>query len=610
MKIIYSCVVDGNPKFFRQAVLLTHSLKSVGVAAADILINLTPRAAPYRARFEAMGCKVRDTVLFGDGKYCNKVAQLRNVSEDVDFAVCCDTDMVFLRNIATDLLGREGRVLGKVVDFDNPPIDRFYKLHALVGDLPEIGEVACDLNGAPTFAGNFNGGLYIMPGQHLRALSETWEEMALRLDGCPEVAEVLGEFSWHIDQISFCFALSKLGLDYEILPITFNYPLHFEVPVQADTEAAELRILHYHDAIDENGFPAAERVRNNEIKALIPEVSEVLRTMITLQQDREPQPGAASRFTFLAGFHRSGTSLLASGCDAIGYSVGAGPLMAASFDNPKGYYENKRLVKINEAIQRDVNSDWDDIFFALGDQEPRLSEKYRLKIRDFLNQEFLIDPQPNYVLKDPRVMQTYGIWRKAIRAMGLNCPEIIFIHRNPLECAQSQRARYETSFEGKGEPFHYFGKDLRETLLLWYAYSMRFLMTLDGERMIMLRYSDLLTSPEPVLQQLADWSGLGRDDAQIKRFVSGFFETGLRHHERSSEELRQATLEIPYVYKLFQQLEALADKPQLHRQDIHAIVRLHRDPFAELMQFDFLGRLFSGPKQKWINERHRRMGGG
>lgn len=607
MKIIYSCVVDQHIKFFRQGMLFVRSLRAVGVAPEDILVNLTPGASLYRPSFEGLGCTVRDTPYFADGKYCNKVAQLRNAPDDVDFVVCCDTDMVFMRNIAEDLEGKDGLVLGKVVDFDNPPVERFRAAEKLIGDLPAIPEIPADLNGKPTLACNFNGGLYILPGCHVRAFSAAWEEEALRLYNNPEVQEALGEFAWHIDQIAFCFTMNRLGLKYETLPISFNYPLHFNISDRRIRKPGDLRILHYHDAVDENGLPDTKKVQDGDISGAIRVAVEHLRIAIYLDRQKEhARSREGKRFTFVVGFHRSGTSLMASGCDALGYSTGSGELMAASFDNPKGYYESKRLVKINERVQKDLSSDWDDIFFSYGGRAQELAETYRLRIRDFLEREFLIEPHPNYILKDPRVMQTYGIWREGIQAMGLDKPEIVFIYRNPLECAESQRSRYQKGYVKDGVPFHYFGKDLRETLLLWYVYSVRFFLTLEGERLTVVRYGDLISKPEPTLRRVADWAGMEADDEGISEFATEFLETGLRHHAKTARDLQQATLEFPFIHKLFEQFEALADKKTIYPGDIRAIADTHREPFADLMRFDFLGRLFTVPKQRWIHERHMR----
>lgn len=600
MKIVYSCVVDQNPKFFSQALSLVASLKAVGVSSDDILINLTPSAKQYRTDFEEIGCLVRDTIFFADGKYSNKVAQLRNAPPEADFIVCCDTDLMFMRNLASDITSKAGLVLGKTVDFDNPPVDRLHAIRKMFDDLPEIAETAADVNGNPTLAGNFNGGLYILPGCHVQAFSKAWEYEALRLFNDPQVRDILSEFGWHIDQISFCFALNKLGLDYETLPITFNFPLHFPLPIGKVENPADIRIVHYHDAVDENGFPIVDEVNGHRHKNVIANASDNLRSVFYLEaRKKHAKRCAEHQFTFLVGFHRSGTSLLSSGCDALGYSTGSGELMEASFDNPKGYYENKNLVKLNEAMYRDLLSDWDDIFFTFGDKGEQILDKYRFKIEKLLETEFLISPHANYLLKDPRMMQTYGVWRNGVRTMGCATPRIVFAFRNPLECAESQRSRYQKSYEREGQPFHFFGNDLRETLLLWYVYTIRFFMTLQSEHMIVVRYDDVISNPESTLHRIADWSGMDRDVKGINTFTNAFLEKDMRHHKRDIKELHKATLEIPYVFRLFEQLEEMASQPKVHHKDIQAIIETHRGPFADLIQFDFLGRLFSEPKRNW-----------
>lgn len=607
VRIVYSCVVDRNPRFLRQAVNLVLSLRAVGVAPCDILVNLTPAAEVFRESIARFGCTPCSTIYFADGKYCNKVAQLRNAPDDADFFICCDTDLLFLRNIRLDLVGKEGLVLGKVVDFDNPPIDRLKAVAALFPDLPSIPETNADVNGKPTLCGNFNGGLYILPGRYVRQFSAAWEAEALRLYESAEAQAILSEFGWHTDQISFCFALAKLGLRYETLPIEFNFPLHFPVDRDSIRDAAGVRVLHYHNAVDENFLPSAEKVTRPELKVAVAQANDAIRQLHVLHFARqERMRRAAHRFTFIMGFHRSGTSLLASGCESVGFSVGSGPLLAASFDNPKGFYENRRLVKLNEEIQRGLDSEWDDIFFSFGDRCDEISRAFLLRISKFLECEFLTHPHPNSILKDPRMMQTYTIWRTALRAMGQGDPDLLFVYRNPLECAESQRARHKKSYQGNRDPFHFFGQDLRETLLLWYTYNMRFLMALDRERFYALRYEDLIAAPGACMQRIAEWANLQADKETLARFTTEFFEMEMRHHEHSLEDLRKVTLNIPFVYDLALRLDDLGRRGIAHPHDIRRIVSAHGEHYASLMQYDFLGRLFAVPRLKWLASANRR----
>ena len=125
--------------------------------------------------------------------------------------------------------------------------------------------------------------------------------------------------------------------------------------------------------------------------------------------------------------------------------------------------------------------------------------------------------------------------------------------------------------------------------------------------MIIVSYAKLIEDPKTTLMNIGAWSGLGRNPEAIDAFLSNFFEKGLRHHEADPLELQKATLDIPYVFDLYQRLDALAKMETFSRRDIQEIIDAHRDSFAELLQFSFLGRLFSVSKRNWIHQRHMRQ---
>ena len=50
--------------------------------------------------------------------------------------------------------------------------------------------------------------------------------------------------------------------------------------------------------------------------------------------------------------HRSGTSLVAKCFEVFGYGLGE-TLMAASDDNPKGFFEDLDVVELNDALLQD-----------------------------------------------------------------------------------------------------------------------------------------------------------------------------------------------------------------------------------------------------------------
>jgi hypothetical protein len=266
MNVIYSCVVDGDPKFIKQVQNLILSLNAVGVAGYRILVNLTPAALHHKDFLDGLGVNTCAVPFFADNRYCNKVVQLRNIPSGFDFVVCCDTDIMFLENIELHLESRKGKFLGKTVDLGNPPIERFRGVLALLDDRLSIPETLTDLDRQPTFQGNLNGGLYIIPGEQVSPFSKLWEHFSAELFSNPETAIILGKYAHHIDQMSFCCALHTLGADLETLPLEYNYPLHWKVPLEREATIDRVMVIHYHDAVDENHFPVTNKVQNDNLR--------------------------------------------------------------------------------------------------------------------------------------------------------------------------------------------------------------------------------------------------------------------------------------------------------------------------------------------------------
>lgn len=57
------------------------------------------------------------------------------------------------------------------------------------------------------------------------------------------------------------------------------------------------------------------------------------------------------------GMHRSGTSAVARALLTLGVNLGRN-LMGGSPDNPKGYWENRVFVKINERLLSSLGLRW------------------------------------------------------------------------------------------------------------------------------------------------------------------------------------------------------------------------------------------------------------
>jgi hypothetical protein len=263
----YSCVVDPQPKFVRQlSVWITTLLALGGARAGELLVHVVEGegARAVTAELAARGIAHAIVPRFGDGRFCNKLSQLRSASlrERGGELALCDTDLAFSGPLAP-WSGR-APLAAKPVDLPNPPLEMLTELYRRAGfaRLPE--RVACTNAPAETFANNCNGGLYLLRAELLDALAPGWERWA---DWTLAQEPFLGGYVNHADQISFGLATWELGLPVAALDAAANFPTHLPLP-SYDPGCAAPVVLHYHDRVGEDGLllelglpQADERIR-------------------------------------------------------------------------------------------------------------------------------------------------------------------------------------------------------------------------------------------------------------------------------------------------------------------------------------------------------------
>ena len=250
MHVIYSTLVDQKPIFELQGLIWAWTLTELaGVPASDLVVHLVGGGRPaYRDMLKGLGVKTVAVEPFGDGKYCNKVAQFGSkLLRESDGVVFTDADVAILEDIGR-IAGLD-KIKGKIVDLPRPPFAVLTRLFKMTGLAAPPALARPTFATEPTFQGNFNGGLYMVPAKHLDGLHGAWAKWSL---WCLEKADVLGEHHFHADQIGFCFALNDLGLPIEELPSAYNCPTHLmDVDLNLLTERPKM--LHYHARIGDDG---------------------------------------------------------------------------------------------------------------------------------------------------------------------------------------------------------------------------------------------------------------------------------------------------------------------------------------------------------------------
>jgi 2-polyprenyl-3-methyl-5-hydroxy-6-metoxy-1,4-benzoquinol methylase len=254
---VFSIFVDNDPKFQHQALIFADSLHLVArIPYHRLYAHIPDIGSPAVPYLSARGVNIVHVERFGDHKYCNKIAQVdsatRFAADGADYVFLCDCDLAFVSPVEGEFQNAD-IVLGKTVDFPNPPLEMLIPALAAAG-FDSIPPLTRDtLTGKPTLAGNFNGGLYGLPVKWLAEFGVEWKRVALHLLSCQQLQISLGRFVIHIDQLAFCLALHRKQMAFRSLPITYNCPTHIKLPRGGRELTEPPIILHYHDNLNEDG---------------------------------------------------------------------------------------------------------------------------------------------------------------------------------------------------------------------------------------------------------------------------------------------------------------------------------------------------------------------
>ena len=243
---VYSCVVDAHPQFAYQAWHLARSLVArCGAQPCDIHIHLTPGVSDdVAALFEAQGYRVHPLVPFGDGRYCNKIAQLDALAQvDFDIAVLLDTDMVAIADLRA--FTAIDAIVGKVVDCENPSRALLEELFASQSLAPMDLRRTDSQDGA-TYAGNCNGGFYAVPKRLADTLAREWKRWALMLLADGRMAAE-GKQA-HCDQVGFCLAIRSGACAFRWAPSNANLYVHFAGEHAWLDPDRPVALVHYHQS--------------------------------------------------------------------------------------------------------------------------------------------------------------------------------------------------------------------------------------------------------------------------------------------------------------------------------------------------------------------------
>jgi len=206
----------------------------------------------------------------------------------------------------------------------------------------------------------------------------------------------------------------------------------------------------------------------------------------------------------ITGMHRSGTSMVTGLLQRCGLHLGSN-LISGLVDNPKGHYEDRTFVRINDALLAINGGSW-----HTPPKEVRITERIWGEMLRFVASWPTNKPVG---WKDPRACLTLHLWARAIAHEGQSL-RVVVVNRRFDEVAASLKAR------------NGFEEDRSRELCFTYMREM--MRNIQGQRWCVTIYSDYFNDWTTALGEVVDFLDLRMPDdpGPLREFI----ESRLWHH--------------------------------------------------------------------------------
>lgn len=231
------------------------------------------------------------------------------------------------------------------------------------------------------------------------------------------------------------------------------------------------------------------------------------------------QSGIATRpvALFVLGMHRSGTSALTRVLSLCGAALPAA-LLAADVANPRGYWEPRAAVDLNDGILQRHGSDWADPTLRLQREGAFDAEEQAACIAEISDFFATLPAAPVVVIKDPRITLLSTVWFEAARRAGFAIAVAIAV-RHPGEVTASLAEVSGASSEPS--------PDLANAL--WLTYNLLAERQTRGVPRVFIDYANLLDDWRKETLRIS--AALDIDlDTRDERAIEEYLQRGLHRH--------------------------------------------------------------------------------
>lgn len=217
------------------------------------------------------------------------------------------------------------------------------------------------------------------------------------------------------------------------------------------------------------------------------------------------------------GMHRSGTSAVAAGIEQLGVVMGSSLLHGDEW-NPKGYFEEKKIVEFNNRLLDLCGLRWDSNVVPSEQHAQVWAQEQSTGVQLLLE---LFSGTQVWGFKDPRMCLLGSFWKPVFASQGVS-PRLLFVLRDPAEVANSLARRD--------------GIAVKRTAWLWFAHLLGSLEYIEEHSdLCLIDFAALLRDPAMVLGKLASWLDLHPDEQTISAFASEFISPDLSHGSAASD---------------------------------------------------------------------------
>ncbi|MDR0477943.1 MAG: hypothetical protein LBH14_08445, partial [Desulfobulbaceae bacterium] len=210
------------------------------------------------------------------------------------------------------------------------------------------------------------------------------------------------------------------------------------------------------------------------------------------------------------GMHRSGTSA----CTGLLRLYGAylGEVIDSHPQNPKGYWENKNAMSLNEEILRLLQCRWDWPWVFPEGWLNQIPDELCRRRDDVVTE---LCAQPLWAIKDPRMCLLWPWWQAGFIQTNSHI-KVLLCLRHPMQVAKSLAKRDQI--------------DTGHALLMWAQHVLLAEQHSRGMRRTVVFYDDILSSQTSAIIDIQNKLDITFPVAPRQDLLDDFISAELRHH--------------------------------------------------------------------------------